>query len=411
MTDKNKVIVFTLDYFHIGGATTFVEDYIRYLTCSGYKIVVLGEKGNIINSKKYFKNHFTNCKMIFLPKSRWSGQNNIIQSFLFKLFLMKQFALEFEKVRRQYSVQAIHLNLTWSALGILLLCPVVYKIPRVITFYNDSGAEFAEKSNLPKDVLRRLKFNAHIYLLYFLQKLSLQLSSRIITFSDYARDLVLNKFGIQKNKVTVIPGAIFFDELQIQNIKNFALIKKRSTFRIVNISRFERRKGHAILLKAARYLLDRDYDIELLISGPLTNEDIDPILSLYENLQLFDRVRFLHFSDISQKYMLLKSSDLFVMPSTSLETFGMTIIEALSVGVPVIGFPTGAIPEILRNIDSSLITKKSDYISLAKKIEWYINLDEQKKKHLRKRCKYVAKQKYSADIVLRPLDKLYEKFG
>ena len=65
---------------------------------------------------------------------------------------------------------------------------------------------------------------------------------------------------------------------------------------------------------------------------------------------------------------LLGSADLFVLPSETLEGFGMVIPEALACGTPVLGTPVGAIPEVLGAFDLSLIAPSADPEGLAEGI-------------------------------------------
>ena len=56
---------------------------------------------------------------------------------------------------------------------------------------------------------------------------------------------------------------------------------------------------------------------------------------------------FIHGDAIHNYY---QASDLFVMPSLTLEGFGLSTLEAMACGVPVLGTPTGATPEILQPV-------------------------------------------------------------
>jgi glycosyltransferase involved in cell wall biosynthesis len=52
---------------------------------------------------------------------------------------------------------------------------------------------------------------------------------------------------------------------------------------------------------------------------------------------------------------LYASADLFVLPTLTLEGFGLVTVEALACGTPVIGTPVGATPEILTLLDPRLV--------------------------------------------------------
>ena len=64
-----------------------------------------------------------------------------------------------------------------------------------------------------------------------------------------------------------------------------------------------------------------------------------------------------------------------LFPSTWDEPFGLVIIEAMACGVPVIGFPVGAVPEIIRHGENGFIAKDvNEMCSYTKQLS---NIDAQ----------------------------------
>ena len=62
------------------------------------------------------------------------------------------------------------------------------------------------------------------------------------------------------------------------------------------------------------------------------------------------------------------AADVFVLPTTALEGFGLIILEALAHGVPVIGADVGVIPEVLGRVDPDALVRTADAAALAQKI-------------------------------------------
>ncbi|MBD3349563.1 MAG: glycosyltransferase, partial [Candidatus Eisenbacteria bacterium] len=60
-----------------------------------------------------------------------------------------------------------------------------------------------------------------------------------------------------------------------------------------------------------------------------------------------------------------QAADAFVLPTTAMEGFGSSTVEALSVNLPVIGTPAGATPEILEAIDPRLLTNDASAEGIA----------------------------------------------
>jgi glycosyltransferase involved in cell wall biosynthesis len=62
------------------------------------------------------------------------------------------------------------------------------------------------------------------------------------------------------------------------------------------------------------------------------------------------------------------ASDLYITTSKE-ETFGMTIAESMSHGLPVFGYDVGAIPELICNNENGYIFREGDVLGIASKIE------------------------------------------
>ncbi len=64
-----------------------------------------------------------------------------------------------------------------------------------------------------------------------------------------------------------------------------------------------------------------------------------------------------------------QAADLTVVPSQSLEGFGLILLESLACGTPVLCTPVGGMPEILANFSPQLITDSTDTEAIALRLE------------------------------------------
>ncbi len=185
-------------------------------------------------------------------------------------------------------------------------------------------------------------------------------------------------------------------------------IKKRSNkFTLLNISRFENRKGHDILLYAVDLLLKRGLNVQLIIRGPISGEIIS-VLKIYESLNLKNHISILYSVTEKERLELMKTADLFVMPSRELETFGLTIVESLACGTPVVGTPVGAIPEILSLVNKHLIAKSSSPTDLANAIFWYMNQNVRQRRKIAKKCQKVILKHFEQSLIVNKLKHIYK---
>ncbi len=171
------------------------------------------------------------------------------------------------------------------------------------------------------------------------------------------------------------------------------------TLRLINISRFDPRKGHIELLYALKLLKDRNVNIHATLVGPFQGSNVHTLFDLYEELKLKESLCFIHGVNTEEKYQLLYKADVFVMPSQNLETFGMTMLEAMSVGVPVLGTDQGAIRELLEKVDRRLIISGNNSQAIAEKIEWFYQTSIKEKKLLSKKSRAFIKRTYSYEKI------------
>jgi len=84
-------------------------------------------------------------------------------------------------------------------------------------------------------------------------------------------------------------------------------------------------------------------------------------------------------------------SDCFLMSSIALETFGLTIIEAMKSGTVVIGSRSGNIGDLVKAVDQKLLVDKPTPELLAKAILDFFNLPSSEKNKMYKKSVSLAK--------------------
>jgi glycosyltransferase involved in cell wall biosynthesis len=116
---------------------------------------------------------------------------------------------------------------------------------------------------------------------------------------------------------------------------------------IVMASRIEPLKGHGLLIDALAQLRRTDWEA-WIVGGAQRQEEtryLAGVRQSVDNAGLGDRVRFLgERSDVNH---LLAAADIYCQPNTGPEAFGLSFVEALAAGLPVVTTRLGAAPEIV----------------------------------------------------------------
>lgn len=228
--------------------------------------------------------------------------------------------------------------------------------------------------------------------------------SFFITGSDNAGDRlkgVLKIPGSQHITIRngIIPREVTMTKQEFRKLYNIG----QDTFVFAEVANLEERKGHIVLLKAIKEILEYHNMLNFVIliegKGPLKG-----FISSYidkNNLSKFVRL-----IEVEQIYNLYNSIDVLILPSIHSEDFPNTIIEAMGMGIPVIGSSIAGIPEQIDDHKSGILIPPGDVTALRKAMEsFYAN------KVFYERCAAEAKRKfdsnYSASISVNNYLNLY----
>jgi len=134
---------------------------------------------------------------------------------------------------------------------------------------------------------------------------------------------------------------------------------------ILLASRLERMKGHCVLLRALGSLKDVPNWVAWMAGGPQKGGEAayqQELESYAEAEAIVTRIRFLgQRTDIPA---LMTAADIYCQPNTGPETFGITFVEALANGLPVVSSAIGGAAEIVNN-DCGILCPPGDANALA----------------------------------------------
>jgi N-acetyl-alpha-D-glucosaminyl L-malate synthase BshA len=191
-------------------------------------------------------------------------------------------------------------------------------------------------------------------------KFSIEKSDRLTAVSEYLRKETYNAFGCDKCDVGVIYN--FIDPDVYDRSKYPATLKEqlgKSEPVLMHISNFRRvKRVRDVVQIFARVNAEIPSKLVMVGDGPDRPEAEEEV----RHLGIENSVFFLGKLDVVAP--LLASADLFLLPTSS-ESFGLSALEALASGVPVIGTRAGGLPEVVRDGETGYLCEVGDVESMS----------------------------------------------
>jgi glycosyltransferase involved in cell wall biosynthesis len=240
------------------------------------------------------------------------------------------------------------INLHFSLYSFPLLSDLPSGVPITCTFHGPWALEGRAEGEKPWNVAFKRWIEQQVY----------HRCDRFIVLSHAFGELLQQEYGISEKKIHIIPGGVDIERFQV----NLTRQQARQTMGfpldrpiLFTPRRLALRMGIDQLLQALVEVKHQVPDVWLAIAGKGT---LRIRLEQQANeLGLQNHVKFLGYVPDEQLPVAYQAADLTVVPSQSLEGFGLILLESLACGTPVLSTPVGGMPEVLRPFQPSLITE------------------------------------------------------
>ena len=335
MKNSNKMIVnigSTSWEARKGGAAALVRELVNHLEINNFNYINLE-----INSTEFQRGR--NCY--------YSTTNDSLFKKNIKLF---------KKLNSIYKENK-NLILITHNIPVLLFSFLWIKMkPRIKHFHYFHGPAYLEAKEEGSGIFSTL-------LIRFIELLFYSSTRKLIFLSKHFHSLFKEKYFSKIDSI-IVPYSISSRPLPQMIIKR----DSGSTFKMLSVRRLQKRMGLDILIKACT-LIECDFNLDIVGTGP-EKEFLEKLIT--EN-ELENKV-FLRgpLSDIELNE-IIKECNLTVMPTRSLEGFGISIIDSLVLGVPVLVFRVGGMPEIIEGLSKNLIVDELSEEALAQRINDFIS--------------------------------------
>jgi len=254
------------------------------------------------------------------------------------------------------------------------------KLPRLQVCHSFAFEEYATRHGLGWSTRHRLVASG----MRKLERSIYKGAQAHLVLSDFMSQRLRNFFSIPDKQITVAAGGIDGFGLPWEEhakMRQSIWGDNAALPSIVTLRNLVPRTGVDLLVQTAAIVhIDRpDVRWNVMGSGTL----LEPLKRLRDTLNMHDIIEFSGFLAEKQVQQRLWSADLFMLPSRSLEGFGLVTLEANALGLPVIATPVGANPSIVPWHPLNRIAEHATPEALAKTLLHYLdtlpNFEERQK--------------------------------
>jgi glycogen(starch) synthase len=179
--------------------------------------------------------------------------------------------------------------------------------------------------------------------IYKIEKECFAMADKVVTVSEYTKNIVVNKHFAPSEKVEVVYNGC--DMVETPELPpTLAELKRQGKKIVLYHGRISIQKGVDHFIRAARRVVDVDDDVIFIISG--SGDMLTQVIEQVGAAGLSDNVKFAGALWDEERDRMYQSADLMVMPSVS-EPFGLVPLEALQHGTPSVVTKQSGVAEVL----------------------------------------------------------------
>jgi N-acetyl-alpha-D-glucosaminyl L-malate synthase BshA len=233
-------------------------------------------------------------------------------------------------------------------------------------------------------------------------RFGIEKSDGVTAVSDFLRKMTLDEFQIRNGIETIYNFIDLADYCPSRAYKDRLAFAKPEEKILLHISNFRPVKR---IMDVVRILerVNRDVPSVLLMVGE--GPERSSAQALARRLGLQDRVRFLGTQEGIQEIAAM--ADVFLLPS-ELESFGLSALEAMACGVPVIGSDAGGLPEVVTSGETGYLLPVGDVEGMAARaIE--ILRDDVRRGRMGAAGRKRAEENFGAERIVTQYERYYEK--
>ncbi|OGW18240.1 MAG: hypothetical protein A3G93_15205 [Nitrospinae bacterium RIFCSPLOWO2_12_FULL_45_22] len=326
-----RICLVSDQYFsRFSGIGLYTNNLVEGLIERGYEVVL------VCNEKPMFK--VERFEYIYLPPFKWDPTHSHWASFNLRLFR------RILNLQESYGFDIFHsLDARQGALGAKRLAIPTVGSVNDYYFAVSSFNPFYFFKEYRNDWWRRYLYN---HFTKTFERWMLHYYDALITNSQATGEAIVKAYKLPPRKIHKIYKAIpHFPE-------NKTPIREREdgAYRLLLVGRNLQRKGIYYLIKAAPQIIQEYKNIKFIVVGQIQ----DRMLYECDRLKLRNNFIFYNMLPPERVHSLYREVDLFILPSL-IEGLGVTVIEAMSYGLPIIATHVGGLRDLIEDEKNGLL--------------------------------------------------------
>lgn len=224
-------------------------------------------------------------------------------------------------------------------------CPITLKVPIILTLHD---IIYLEKWNFTEGTSYQIAGN--LYRRWNVP-IAVKLAKHILTVSDFEKNRIINQFKIESNSITTVYNGVGNHFKKITD--NETLIRAKKLYNLPDnyiffLGNTDPKKNVIGVLKALSILKENGKLGSKLFMLDINREYLYKLLRQINDISLLDDIVFYGYVPNSDLPAIYSQANLFLYPSLR-ESFGITLLEAMACGVPIITSNTSSMPEVAGN--------------------------------------------------------------
>lgn len=376
-----------------GGAETHFLDLIKLLRSRGNEVAVFAMDSSK-NLPSPWKKYFVSYVGYSRADSLWPKIKGVVSR-----FYSWEAKRKIAKILDDFQPEVAHIHNIYHQLSPSILPEIKKrKIPIVMTVHDNKPVYPHYLPNCDSEMIGKFSFFKFVFKKEFKNSFLKSLLTavefeicRLFNLYDRYIDLYISPSNFTKGKL--IEGGI--DPEKILVVPHFSS-------RDINFENYESESAEKYVLYSGRISKEKGVDELIEIFKDLPEINLYLAGKIEDGLEILKlkNIKHLGFLNAGELERYIQDSQFVVSPSKLLETFGLTALEALSLGKPFIGYAGGAYGEIVENGKTGFLCRdKAEMKECIRKLAGNEELRKQFSKNALTRAKDFGMDEYYRKIM------------